>query len=367
MFPVMSSAHKLNGYLFCLMLAGMLLYSLPAVVSFSKSQTDAFSLFMDGKLLRKFEQRYDKDIFLRDPSVRLWANIQYQVFGEGRPGVVLGKDGWLYTNQEYLIPNDLDANLNSQLARIAKVQKLLQEHGKQLVLLPVPMKLDIYAEHASAPVDPRALGLYERFVSELGQRQIDTAAVQQAFRRQRGDSELFVRTDTHWSPAGARLAAQELARQYPQLRGEQPYASRQAGEKALKGDLLNYVQFTPELAPQLFKPVTVALYETTNDTQSVDEDSLFGEQQQSIALVGSSYSKIDDWNFVGFLKEALQNDLVSMAVEARGPFQAMDDFTRSDLLNNPHIQTVIWEFPLRTVLAQRDGTKSWQSAQHQSF
>lgn len=367
MFPVMSSAHKLNGYLFCLMLAGMLLYSLPAVVNFSKSQTDAFSLFMDGKLLRKFEQRYDKDIFLRDPSVRLWADIQYRLFGEGRPGVVLGKDGWLYTNQEYLVPNDLTANLNNQLERIAKVHQLLQEHGKQLVLLPVPMKLDIYAEHASSPVDPRALELYARFVRELGQRQIDTAAVQQAFRRQRDDAELFVRTDTHWSPAGARLAAQELVRQYPQLRGEQPYVSRPVGEKVVKGDLLNYVQFDPNLAPQLFKPVTIALYETTNDAQNVDEDSLFGEQQQSLALVGSSYSKIDDWNFVGFLKEALQNDLVSMAVEARGPFQAMDEFTRSELLSNPHIQTVIWEFPLRTVLAQRDGSKSWQTAQHQPF
>lgn len=367
MFPVMSSAHKLNGYLFCLMMAGMLLYSLPTVFSFGKSQTDALSLFMDGKLLRKFEQRYDKDIFLRDPSVRLWADIQYRVFGEGRAGVVLGKDGWLYTNQEYLIPNDLDTNLNHQLDRIAKVQQLLQAHGKRLVMLPVPMKLDIYAEHARSPADPRALDLYQRFVSELGQRQIDTAALQQAFKRQRGETDLFVRTDTHWSPAGARLAAQELVRQYPQLRSEHPYVSRQVGEKALKGDLLNYVQFAPALAPQLFDNVTIALYETTNDAQDVSEDSLFGEQQQPIALVGSSYSKIDDWNFVGFLKEAMQNDLVSVAVEARGPFQAMDEFTASDLLSNPHIQTVIWEFPVRTVLAQRDGTKSWQTAQHHPF
>lgn len=367
MFPVMSSAHKLNGYLFCLMLAGMLVYSLPTVVSFGKSQTDALSLFMDGKLLRKFEQRYDKDIFLRDPAVRLWANIQYQLFGEGRSGVVIGKDGWLYTNQEFLIPNDLSANLDNQLGKIVEVQRLLREHGKQLIVLPVPMKLDIYAEHARAPVDPRALGLYERFTSALGQRQVSTANIREAFKRQPGDADLFVRTDTHWSPAGARLAAQELARQYPQLRGDQPYQSAQVDEKTLKGDLLNYVQFAPQLAPAVFSAVTIPLYETTNDAQRVSEDALFGEQQQSLALVGTSYSKIDDWNFAGFLKEALQSDLISVAVEARGPFQAMDDFTASDLLGNPHIQTVIWEFPLRTVFAQRDGNKSWQTAQHQPF
>lgn len=367
MFPVMNSASKLNGIAFCVMLGLMFLYSLPSVFDFSKSQDSAQSLelFLDGKLLRKFEQSYDKQIFIRDPSVKLWASTQFLLFKEGARGVVIGDAGWLFTNQEYLVPNDLSHNLENQVSKIVAVQALLKQHNKQLLLMPVPMKVDIYAVHTRYAPDPRTLGLYKKFSDTLHARDVAVANIHDAFVAHHQASELFVKTDTHWSPAGARLAAQELARQNPQLVGEQPYVSRKTQEKALKGDLMNYLQFDPRLAPELFVPTNIALYETTNPTQQVSEDSLFGEKPQSIALVGSSYSKIDDWNFVGFLKEALQSDLVSIAVEARGPFQAMEEFTHSDLLNNPDIRTVIWEFPLRTVLAQRAGDKSWQAAQPQ--
>jgi len=369
MFPVMNSASKLNGIAFCAMLALMFLYSLPAVYDFTKSQTQARSveLFLDGKLLRTFEQRYDKQIFIREPSVKLWASTQYLLFKEGARGVVMGNDGWLYTNQEYLIPNDLTSNMAQQVKRIAAVRSLLQEHGKRLVLMPVPMKLDIYAEHTRYQPDPRAIALYDRFTGQLQRQQVTVAPIREAFLRHRHDAGLFLRTDTHWSPDGARLAAQEVARQYAGLRADMPYVSRKVEDKTLTGDLMNYIQFDPQLAPQLFAPTTIPLYETVNDAQRVSADNLFGEKAQSIALVGSSYTKIDDWNFVGFLKEALQNDLVSVAVEAHGPFQAMQAFTESDLLRSDSIQTVIWEFPVRTVLAQRAGSKSWQAAQPQQF
>lgn len=369
MFPVMSSASKINGIAFCALLLVMFIYSLPAVYDFSKSQTQAQSLelFLDGKLLRKFEQRYDKQFFIRDSAVKLWASTQYLLFNEGAQGVVLGNDGWLYTSQEYLVPNDLSANLQQQVEQIAKVQTLLQEHGKRLIMLPVPMKLDIYAQHARQPPDPRAVDLYQRFSQALQHRQIQVTNLRDAFLNQRDSSRLFLKTDTHWSPFGANLAAQEVARQNPQLRGTIPYASHVVDEKSLKGDLMNYILFDQRLAPWPYRTAIIPLYETLNAAQTVSEDNLFGDSGQSIAVVGSSYTKIEDWNFLGFLKEALQNDLVSVAVEARGPFQAMTEFTASKLFDNDSIHTVIWEFPVRTVLAQQAGEKSWQAVQPQHF
>ncbi|WP_409524812.1 alginate O-acetyltransferase AlgX-related protein, partial [Pseudomonas sp.] len=137
-----------------------------------------------------------------------------------------------------------------------------------------------------------------------------------------------------------------------------------AGEKEVKGDLMNYLQFDhARLAPQ-FGPNPIALYETLKAQQSADD--LFAEQDQSLLLVGTSYSKIDDWNFVGFLKEALNRDLLSIAVEARGPFEAMNQFLASDQLASPQIDTVVWEFPLRTLLAHRPGSLS-RSATPQHF
>ncbi|QXH58484.1 alginate O-acetyltransferase [Pseudomonas maumuensis] len=353
MYPVMKTASKANGVIFALALAAMFVYSLPPVLSFARAQTDSWNLFVDGKLLRKFEQVYDKRFFLREPSVQLWADARFQLFGEGTQGVVLGKDGWLYTSQEYRVPNDLDANLASQLAQIAKVGQQLAKHGKHLVLLPLPMKLDIYASHAERAFDPRVASLYDRFVADLQLRHLDVVPLRDAYLRNLAGPRLFLKSDTHWSPDGARLSAYELARQRPRLLGDQVYVSHKAGDKTVKGDLMNYLQFDhARLAPQ-FGGNPIELYETLKAAQSSDE--LFAEQAQSLLLVGTSYSKIDDWNFVGFLKEALNRDLLSVAVEARGPFEAMNQFLASDQLHNPQIDTVIWEFPLRTLLAHRPG------------
>ncbi|WP_434729292.1 alginate O-acetyltransferase [Pseudomonas soli] len=353
MYPVMKTASKANGVIFALTLAAMFVYSLPPVLSFARAQTDSWNLFVDGKLLRKFEQVYDKRFFLREPSVQLWADARFQLFGEGTQGVVLGKDGWLYTSQEYRVPNDLDANLASQLAQIAQVEQQLAEHGKHLVLLPLPMKLDIYATHAERAFDPRVASLYDRFVADLQLRRLDVVPLRDAYLRNLAGPRLFLKSDTHWSPDGARLSAYELARQRPRLLGDQVYVSHKAGDKTVKGDLMNYLQFDhARLAPQ-FGGNPIELYETLKAAQGSDE--LFAEQAQSLLLVGTSYSKIDDWNFVGFLKEALNRDLLSVAVEARGPFEAMNQFLASDQLHNPQIDTVIWEFPLRTLLAHRPG------------
>jgi alginate O-acetyltransferase complex protein AlgJ len=369
MFPVMNSAHKLNGIAFILMLGVMLIYSLPTVVTFGKTQSwaDASDLFMSGQLLRQFEDYYDKGFFLRNPSIELWASGQYLLFREGSSGVVLGREGWLFSNEEYRLPNAYQQTLSSNVAKIAEVEKTLKAHNKRLILLPLPMKLDVYAEYATRAPDSRSLQLYGDFIAQLGHSRIEAAPLREVFLAQKDRQPLFLRTDTHWSPFGARLAAQELARQHPELIGSATYSSHRVAEKNLAGDLSNYLQFAPGLAPEHFKPSPLTVFETLKDNQEVSADSLFGEAEQPIMLVGSSYTKIDDWNFPGFLKESLKSDLQTTAVEARGPYFAMQQFLQGEQLKNPAITTVIWEFPLRTLLSEEPITSGWQVAVNQFF
>lgn len=351
-FPVITSASLWNGLLFIALLGGMFLYSLPAVFGFGKTQTDTWSLFVDGKLLRKFEQFYDKRFFLREPSVQAWADIRFMLFGEATSGVVLGRDGWLFTNQEYLVTRDLPANLQQQVQAIVQVRDRLAAHGKKLVLLPVPMKLDIYAARARVQPDLRAVALYDRFVEQLRAAGVDVTPVRHAFLAARDGQALFLPNDTHWSPEGARLAAATFARANPALVGATAYRSQQVGSKPHKGDLMNYVQFDTGLAATDFAPVDLPLFETLKAEQTVSDAALFDDEGSPLLLVGTSYSKIDDWNFVGFMKEYLRSDLVTLAQEARGPFQAMELLLQGPQLADPGLDTVIWEFPVRTVLAQ---------------
>ncbi|SEG77137.1 alginate O-acetyltransferase AlgX-related protein [Marinobacterium lutimaris] len=351
--PVMRSASKVNGILFILMLVGMVIYSLPSIYKFSKTQTQAQSweLFTDGELLRQFEVFYDKRLFLRDFSVRQWANLSFLLFGEGTSGVLLGKEGWLFSSQEAIVPNSLASNIDRQMEKIAQVKAQLEASGKRLIMLPVPMKMDIYREYTQTGLRPQVDDLYQAFVTRLEQQQIAVCNLRAAFVAARDNQNLYVRTDTHWSPAGARLAAQTLAGQYPELMGDSAFESDLVEEKELKGDLLNFVNFAPELQPQYFASVTIPLYETVDKGQSDDAMGLFEETSQSLMLIGTSYSRVDDWNFPGFLKEALHKDLMMMAQQAQGPFAPMEEFIESSSFSSPDVETVIWEFPVRTLLA----------------
>ena len=369
MFPVMTSAHRLNGILFIVMLLAMLAYSTPKVLQFASTQAPAQAAeqFMSGQLLRQFERYYDRNLFLRSPSIEMWASLQYLLFREGSSGVVLGKEGWLFTNAEYLVPNAYEDNLDSNLAKIAEVERTLRAHNKRLIMLPLPMKVDVYSEYSSRPLDGRALGLYEDFIAGLRRASIEASPLRDAFLAHKDQQPLFLRTDTHWTPEGARLAAQELARQHPELVGSTPYVSRPVAQKSLPGDLTNYLLFNRNLAPDRFRPSPLQLYETLKSEQQVSAGALFGDASQPIMLVGSSYTKIDDWNFPGFLKESLRSDLQTTAVEAKGPYAAMDQFLAGERLKDPDITTVIWEFPVRTLLAEKPTTGGWQVAANQFF
>lgn len=361
MFPVMSSASRINGIMFCILLAVMLVYSLPKAANFLRTQDEVLTLFLDGELIRKFEKIYDREFPLRAISVEGWANLQYLLFKEGASGVVLGKDGWLFTNEEYKVPSAYEEVLTEHLARISEVGERLREHDKRLIVLPVPMKVDIYADRALVELDPRTPALYGEFVNYLRQRHIEVTPVRQSFLRGKQQHPLFLRTDTHWTPQGASLAAQEFARLHPELVGQIRYRSRLVAEKTIDGDLLGFVRFSKWLNPQLFAGDAIPLYETVNAEQRVDADQLFGDSPQSIMLVGSSYTKIEDWNFPGFLKESLQNDMLTIATEALGPFHSMDQFLAGEHLTNSNIKTVIWEFPVRTLLTRQASEQSTQA------
>lgn len=364
MFPVMTQSSKFNGFAFCALLAAMLVYSLPKLLQFSGQQTETWSLFLNGELSRKFESIYDREFFLREGAINGWSNLQYLLFREGSTGVVTGNNNWLFTNEEYLFPVDHQAALAQHVDAIAQVRAVLAAQGKQLVLLPIPMKLDLYREHARIQPDPRLDSVYTDFLAAMQQLQIPTADIRAAMVSGKQQADMFLPRDTHWTPEGARIAAQELVRQQPQLVGDTHYVSELNGTKAAKSDLMNYIRFSPRLAPELFEPQLINQYETLSTAAEVN---LFGDTAPALALVGTSYTHIEDWNFPGFLQEALRTELVVMAFEANGPFYAMQQFFQSELSRDAAITTVIWEFPVRTLISRQQQRNNWQANLEQIF
>lgn len=353
MQPAMRSAHPINGILMICLLASISIFSLATVRDYMRKQDTGLEMFIDGQLMREFEAHFDQTFFLRDFAIRQWSNVQYLLFDEGTSGVILGKQGWLFSNQEYLWPQDFELAFEHQLDHISTVQQQLSRDGIRLILLPVPLKVGVYQQHLVSRPDSRILTLHDTFVDALKHRGIEVANIHADLNESSEQVPTFVRTDTHWTPEGARQAARSLARQYPDLISDVPFVSRPMGDVVHQGDLLNFINFAPELAPDFFAPVQLQAYETTQKVQAFDEQSLFGDQTPSLVLVGTSYSQMDLWNFPGFLKEALQQDLVTIALQAKGPNQAMQEFITSDLATSMTPHTLIWEYPVRTLLAER--------------
>lgn len=352
MFPTTQSSSKLNGILFIVLIGGMFIYSIPSIFKFSETETDNWSLFMDGKLLRKYETFYDKQFFAREPAVKFWADIRYLAFNEGTSGVILGKDAWLFSNQEYLVVNDLSEQLNKQYQQIKEIDEQLNLRGQKLIILPIPMKVDIEHSHISREPESVVINLYDSFIKQLNEANIAAVDIRPSFQQQVTSHSVFIRNDTHWSPEGASLAAKQIALQYPELKQDTLFITNKINEKQHKGDLMNYMQFHLSIARQNYQPVNLPIFETIQANQEISDSALFGDQKYPIALVGTSYTKMDDWNFTGFLKQELQTDILTHALEANGPFEAMAEFLKQPDFNDPTIHTVIWEFPVRTLLVQ---------------
>jgi alginate O-acetyltransferase complex protein AlgJ len=368
MFPVMKEAHKINGYLFVAMLTVMALYSLPKIADYVKKDIDALVLFFDGQLARDFEQDYDKALFLRETSVEGWANFRYFLFNEGLDGVVIGKNEWLFTKEEFGDLQLASQFIPSLVEQIKEVEKKLEANGKRLVMLPVPMKADIYSEFTPYFVSEPSVDIYQLFVDQLSKENVAHSPIKNAFLTNKETTQLFLKKDTHWTPEGAQLAAETFAADFPMLSGETSYATEALSEGAFSGDLLNFVKVSDWVAPELIQPEMLTKLQTVKSDSDEDQAAdLFGDQSVNLALVGTSYTAIDDWNFPGYMRQALQQDLVSVAVKEKGPLVAMDQFMANDLMNDPDIEWVIWEFPVRSLIQKNNDKNSWQAMMNTVF
>ncbi|HCW0901686.1 TPA: alginate O-acetyltransferase, partial [Pseudomonas aeruginosa] len=68
------------------LLLGLAGWSLKSVPGFSAA---ADTPLLNGKLAHTFEAHYDKEFPIKRLGTNLWAALDYTLFHEGRPGVVI--------------------------------------------------------------------------------------------------------------------------------------------------------------------------------------------------------------------------------------------------------------------------------------
>src|SRR5205807_1801007 len=133
----------------------------------------------------------------------------------------------------------------------------------------------------------------------------------------RREQPTYLRTDTHWTPHGARVAAATIAgalrRSFPGAHGTvATFHARLDGTREYRGDLFNFLPLDPYFG-WLLPPAEPLVTTSTVKDDAAGGDLLGSAAAPAIALIGTSYSAEPQWDFAGALEQALQTDVGNYA------------------------------------------------------
>jgi alginate O-acetyltransferase complex protein AlgJ len=295
---------------------------------------------LNGARSKALETNLEKAFPLRQAAIDVWGSLEFGLFGNGRKGVLVGSDGWFYSSEEFERPKNFDSEIANKLEYVTQVKTALENAGIKLVVVLVPAKARVYPEHLGRYVRPKYWDdVYSKFLTDLHSKGVIAPNILDAMKTR---DSMFLKTDTHWTPAGARVAAHAVADAVKPLLELQTQSFKQKPGKVAphEGDLLKFIPLASFSAKPVPDQLETPLVEGTESAGT----GLFGDSDIEVALVGTSYSANPKFNFDGALKLELQTDVLNLALEGKGPITPMREFLKA-LPEN--LKLVVWEIPER--------------------
>lgn len=307
--------------------------------------------------------------------------LQYDLFGDAGPKAVVGRDGWLFyrpdveyiafpattSSRFYLGSFDTTiagrrSNLRDPLVAIRDLHRQLAARGIVLVVVPVPGKPTVYPEMlAGSDVDIDAsptLALLDSLRAS-GIAAVDIVRPLRAA-KSAAESELYLRRDTHWSPAGVDVAAHVIATRLLDL-----------PEVAAKRDSLRYrardtlVERWGDVAEMSALPRRRDIWKTESVAARRVEDSsgdAYADSDSAVIVwMGDSYSRIyqtDAPGAAGVIAQVARltgQPLATIVNDGGASTVVRRTLARKSHLLK-HAKVVVWEFVERDI---RFGDKGW--------
>ncbi|TCM78611.1 hypothetical protein [Rhizobium sp. BK068] len=296
-------------------------------------------------------ERIYKDVFpIRDFSTGLLNLISFKVFGEARKGLIKGSDGWFFSDEEFSWNRKSLSMLEKHLSFVEDTLSTLREAGVEPILLLVPEKADIYRDKLGDVAVPSSREhYYENVRLRLSIMGAPVPDLREAFLQAREQEPVFLKSDTHWTVQGARVAARSVAQMLahrPELKHKE-FTLKPEEEIVHMGDLYKFAKFS------IFEPFVSMpgdrLTSLAAVTADASLDDLLSDEDEGpqVALVGSSYSANAKWSLEAQLKAEAKVDIINFAEEGKGPFAPMKTFLKEKLHEQKELKYVVWEIPLR--------------------
>lgn len=241
---------------------------------------------------------------------------------------------------------------------ISAFNDCLRAQGVKLVLLVVPGKENIYPEWLSrrysgcpGPVENPDMAA---FLEEMRRRQIAVVYPAEALWRGKQSGPMYLRQDTHWTPEGMELAADELVRHLAGLQSEQQRLATRSLSMTQHGDLYQMLALHPKL-PQPVAPETVTVRQVVDTLtgQPIEPDS-----SSPVVLLGDSFTNIYSVGAMGWGDHAGLSEQIALRLGRAVDAIALNDggvntartnlARRSQPLEGKSV--VIWQFAARDLV-----------------
>lgn len=253
----------------------------------------------------------DRSVVAKAVRARMLQS-QFDLFGDAGSKALVGRDGWLFyrPDVEYLVQPDFRderfylgtfdtlvdgrrVNVRNPLVAIRDVRDQLAKRGIRLVVVPIPGKPSIYPEKLSGTETPIEASPTLALVDSLHRSGIDVVDLVHPLRKAKTSSpaDLYLHRDTHWSPAGLSIAADEIAKallSIPEIASRRNPSSYRVRDTAVErwGDIAEMTNL--ERRRSIWKTETVKASQVVDSSGAPYRDGA----EARVLWLGDSYSRI---------------------------------------------------------------------------
>ena len=286
-----------------------------------------------------------------------------------------GLDQWLFVSEADFGLGFLFSE--GELTRLGLLQQALTEQDIQMVVALLPPRglaqRSMLSETVFSTETARQMGLgYQKLRAQLLALGWIVPDLLQAIKQQsqpQHNDPFYLPRDHHWSTAGAKLSAQAVAkamRMHQQFSALKPmtFTTHYQGELqrfesfAYGAKIICGIQYQPHLS-KIYKTMpTTALASALLDEAASPQVVVVGTSNSTASL-----QQQPGFNFSGFLKQALETDVLNQSLAGAGVDGAlMHYFFSSEYIAGERPKFIVWELPVSALnLIDLNGREFYES------
>ncbi len=166
----------------------------------------------DGSLARLIEDNYRITSRMRNGLAGPYATFLFRNLREGTKRVYVGTDGWMFMRSRvHMDPEISQLKIVGSSMMHAAISRRFATLGIRHILLPLPRKSSIFNRHLGIGLTS-VPELDTQLIAAMEAAGVEAIDLYPSWSAWQGEA-VYLRTDSHWSTNGVRIAAEQLATQ----------------------------------------------------------------------------------------------------------------------------------------------------------